>query len=238
MEVGEPHQSCGDPAGERIVQCNMRRTAAGIGRDVLPFGTVERWIHQHVIGRAGGDTGLRKITRADVEELFFREAELLDAWQLDEWLGLLTEDAVYHVPPNDLPDADPRYALFIIADDRERIRQRVIRALDPNCHAEHPRSRISRIVGNVRVLDDSGNEVSASANFCVYRIRRGDITVHNEGVLHGSGGNTSRESYRRAYIVALRSESTVAEERRRGFTHSHNDSGEVLDDVDGLRADS
>lgn len=67
-------------------------------------------------------------------------------------------------------------------------------------------------------------------------IRRGDITVHNEGVLHGSGGNTSASSYRRAYIVALRSESTVAEERRRGFTHSHNDAGEVLDAVDGLHA--
>ena len=67
-------------------------------------------------------------------------------------------------------------------------------------------------------------------------IRRGDITVHNEGVLHGSGGNTSASSYRRAYIVALRSTSTVAEERRRGFTHSHNDAGEVLDAVDGLHA--
>ena len=67
-------------------------------------------------------------------------------------------------------------------------------------------------------------------------INRGDITVHNEGVLHGSGGNHSATSYRRAYIVALRSESTVREERRRGFTHSHNDAGEVLDVVDGLRA--
>ncbi|MFM9082445.1 MAG: phytanoyl-CoA dioxygenase family protein [Actinomycetota bacterium] len=67
-------------------------------------------------------------------------------------------------------------------------------------------------------------------------IRRGDITVHNEGVLHGSAGNTSASSYRRAYIVALRSQSTVAEERRRGFTHSHNDAGEVLESVDGLHA--
>ncbi|MFM9112691.1 MAG: phytanoyl-CoA dioxygenase family protein [Actinomycetota bacterium] len=67
-------------------------------------------------------------------------------------------------------------------------------------------------------------------------ISRGDITVHNEGVLHGSGGNYSSSSYRRAYIVALRSQSTVAEERRRGFTHSHNDAGEVLDAVDGLHA--
>ena len=67
-------------------------------------------------------------------------------------------------------------------------------------------------------------------------IHRGDITVHNEGVLHGSGGNTSTHSYRRAYNVALRSVTTVAEERRRGFTHSHNDAGEVLDSVDGLHA--
>ena len=67
-------------------------------------------------------------------------------------------------------------------------------------------------------------------------IRRGDITVHNEAVLHGSGGNTSASSYRRAYIVALRTEGTVAEERRRGFTHSHNDADEVLDAVDGLHA--
>jgi len=65
-------------------------------------------------------------------------------------------------------------------------------------------------------------------------IRRGDITVHNEGVLHGSGGNTSADSWRRAYIVALRSHSTVAAERALGFTHSHNDSPEVLSAVDGL----
>lgn len=67
-------------------------------------------------------------------------------------------------------------------------------------------------------------------------ISRGDITVHGEGILHGSGGNTSESSWRRAYIVAYRSLSTVEEERRRGFTHSHNDGLEVLDNVDGLVA--
>lgn len=67
-------------------------------------------------------------------------------------------------------------------------------------------------------------------------IAAGDITVHNEGVLHGSGGNTTTDSWRRAYIVALRSQSTVAEERRLGFTHSHNDAADVLESVDGLHA--
>ena len=61
-------------------------------------------------------------------------------------------------------------------------------------------------------------------------IRRGDITVHNERVLHGSGGN-STDGWRRAYIVAFRARQTVAEERRLGFTHSHNDEKTVLDRV-------
>jgi phytanoyl-CoA hydroxylase len=68
-------------------------------------------------------------------------------------------------------------------------------------------------------------------------IARGDITVHSEGVLHGSGGNASTGSWRRAYIVAFRSQSTVQAERALGFTHSHNDDVAVLDRVDGLTAD-
>ncbi len=65
-------------------------------------------------------------------------------------------------------------------------------------------------------------------------IRRGDITVHNEGVLHGSGGNTSTNNWRRAYITAFRSIETVRQERALGFTHSHNDAQDVLAQVDGL----
>jgi ectoine hydroxylase-related dioxygenase (phytanoyl-CoA dioxygenase family) len=61
-------------------------------------------------------------------------------------------------------------------------------------------------------------------------IRRGDCTVHNERVMHGSGGNLTA-GYRRAYVVALRAEETVATERQLGFTHSHNDAATVLDSV-------
>ena len=119
------------------------------------------------------DTGsARAITRAEAEDLLFREAELLDAWQLDDWLGLLTEDAIYQVPPNDLPDADPRFALFIIADDMVRLKERIIRLKDPNCHAEFPHSRTRRVVGNVQVKDANGDAATVFANFIIYRHRR------------------------------------------------------------------
>ncbi len=67
-------------------------------------------------------------------------------------------------------------------------------------------------------------------------ISRGDVTVHNERVLHGSGGNRTA-GFRRAYILAFRSEDTVRIERELGFTHSHNDDGGVLEGV-GLEGET
>ena len=54
-------------------------------------------------------------------------------------------------------------------------------------------------------------------------VRRGDITVHDERIVHGSGGNVSKSRWRRTYIVAYRSKACVEYERSIGFTHSHND---------------
>jgi p-cumate 2,3-dioxygenase subunit beta len=113
-------------------------------------------------------------SRAEVEELFYREAALLDEWRLDEWLALLTDDACYYVPPNDKPDADHRSALFTIADNTARLKERVRRIKDRNCHAEHPHSRTRRMIGNVRVIEAADGECEARANFIIHRFRRGE----------------------------------------------------------------
>lgn len=114
------------------------------------------------------------ISRAEIEDFLFRDAELLDNWKLDEWLTLMTEDATYYVPPNDKPDADHRFTLFTIADDIVRLRERVIRLKDPNCHAEYPPSRTRRLITNVRVVGRDGDAIAVTANFAVYRYRRGE----------------------------------------------------------------
>ncbi len=56
---------------------------------------------------------------------------------------------------------------------------------------------------------------------------RGSVTVHHERTVHGSGGNTSTR-WRRGYVLAFRSQATIAAERAMGFTHSHNDAVQVL----------
>jgi len=115
------------------------------------------------------------VSRAEVEDLLYHEADLLDSWRLDDWLALLTDDACYYVPPNDKPDADPRFALFTIADDIVRLRERIIRLKDPNCHAEFPPSRTRRLIGNVRITSVDGDVISAAANFIVHRFRYNDL---------------------------------------------------------------
>ncbi len=115
---------------------------------------------------------LREVGRAEVEDFLFHEAALLDAWRLEEWLALLTDDATYRVPPNDAPDGDPADTLFIIADDIARIRGRVKRLSSPEAHAEHPKSRTRRLISNVRITGRDGDYVRVAANFVVYRFRR------------------------------------------------------------------
>ena len=62
-------------------------------------------------------------------------------------------------------------------------------------------------------------------------INRGDVTVHHERILHGSSGNFSSSSWRRAWVLAFRARETVEKERQIGFTHSHNDNLQVLNEV-------
>lgn len=53
-------------------------------------------------------------------------------------------------------------------------------------------------------------------------VKRGSVTIHDERIVHGSGGNTSSD-WRKTYVMAFRDSETVREERAMGFTHSHND---------------
>jgi len=141
----------------------------------------------------------------DVQNFLFYEASLLDEWRLNEWEVLLTEDATYYVPPNDQHEGDHRNTLFTIADDRERIRQRVLRIMDPNCHAESPPSRTRRLISNIRILDRDGDEITVSANFVCYRFRRHERIREYVGAYRYQlkcEGNSFRIKERRVFIDA------------------------------------
>lgn len=145
------------------------------------------------------------VKRAEIEDFLFREAELLDAWKLDDWLALFTGDGAYYVPPTDRPEASHHDTLFIVADDIVRLRERIIRLKDPNCHAEFPPSRTRRLIGNVRVGEGEGGVLLVRANFIVYRHRRGGDTRLFTGEYHyrlARQGGALRIAERRAVLDA------------------------------------
>ena len=111
------------------------------------------------------------ITRQQIEDFLYEEAALLDAWRLEEWLQLMTDDAAYYVPSTDAPEGDPRSTLFIVSDDIVRLRSRVKQLLGRFAHAEHPHSRTRRLISNVRIRSVEGATIRVTANFAVYRTR-------------------------------------------------------------------
>jgi p-cumate 2,3-dioxygenase beta subunit len=92
-------------------------------------------------------------SRQTVEDLLYKEAALLDEWRLDEWLELLTEDAV-------------------------RIRSRVKQLLGKAAWSENPRSRTRRMIANVRVVGADGDNVLVTANFAVHRMRYESVDTY------------------------------------------------------------
>ena len=48
------------------------------------------------------------VSRNDVEDFLYHEAQLLDEWKLKEWEALFTSDGSYYVPTTGAPeDASP-----------------------------------------------------------------------------------------------------------------------------------
>ena len=99
----------------------------------------------------------------------------------------------------------------------------------PGTHKEPElRKHVPKTYGNENAAlsrDESHTlviETSKDDKIIYLPVKRGDITIHNERIIHGSGGNTSNV-WRKTYVIAFRDSETIKEERAMGFTDSHND---------------
>ncbi|MBB35096.1 MAG: aromatic-ring-hydroxylating dioxygenase subunit beta [Hirschia sp.] len=121
------------------------------------------------------------LTRSEVEDVLFQEAEFLDSWQLMEWAEMYTEDSFYEVTSPACSDpytADARNTLFLISDRIDRIRGRAKRLLKKTAHAEYPHSKTRHMVSNVRVVEADGDTTKVRANFAVFRTKEDNSTIY------------------------------------------------------------
>jgi 3-phenylpropionate/cinnamic acid dioxygenase small subunit len=105
-----------------------------------------------------------------VERLLVREAALLDAGRLEEWLSLYTEDATYWVPlePGQI---DPLTAVSLIHDDRALLEVRVRQFRHPRAHARTPMPRTVHQIGNVDIVEDDGRELRVVSTLVMVEYR-------------------------------------------------------------------
>jgi p-cumate 2,3-dioxygenase beta subunit len=133
-----------------------------------------RWLKEAcALTSATADGPHAAITRAQVEDFLYMEADLLDSWRLDEWIALFDQErGGYYMPATDCPPgADPNTTLFLIADDMPKLRSRVEQLLSGLTWAENPKSRTRHMINNVRILAGEGEALLVRANFVVFRMR-------------------------------------------------------------------
>ncbi len=99
------------------------------------------------------------------EQFLYHEAQLMDEMRFEEWFALWLEGGTYWVPID--PDDDrARPRVSIIDDDYVRLEQRIDRLKSGSVLAvEDARGAMRRIVSNVVVTRDDGEELSVESNF-------------------------------------------------------------------------
>ena len=132
----------------------------------------------------------------------FHEAELLDAWRLEEWIALLTPDIDYRIPVRTTrmkKDGDGfSKRAYVLEEDLSSIRMRAKRLESDFAWSENPRSRTRHMVSNVRVSTgdaegDTAGGVNVKSNSAVF-CHRGDepspviLTGERQDVLQNTGG--------------------------------------------------
>jgi len=126
----------------------------------------------------------RLLLKEEVEQLLYREAELLDARRYEDWLALFTEDARYWMPMRrNVPAEEPgreftREGLDVnwFDEGKDTLTRRVQQIRTGVHWAEQPPSRICHMVSNVQVVGAPADgtvpaELSVTSRFLIYRNR-------------------------------------------------------------------
>lgn len=123
--------------------------------------------------------------KADVEDFYYHEADLLDGRRFRDWLDLLTEDITYFMPIRRNVKFGQHEArentklgegISWFDEDKWTLTKRVEQILTGVHYAEEPLSRICHMVSNVQIKDVRPNlekpeELDVTSRFLVYQNR-------------------------------------------------------------------
>ena len=112
----------------------------------------------------------------EIAEFLYREADLMDRHEYQQWEYLWCDDALYWLPSN-AEDINPDHAVSIIYEHRHQISDRVFRLTDKRMHSQAPKSRLMRVLSDIRVTLEADGNVIAQSNFVLGEMRNGQQDV-------------------------------------------------------------
>ncbi len=111
---------------------------------------------------------------AALTRLVTLEARLLDQQAFDAWLGLMSSECAYWIPPGQ-PAPDLRHSISLEFHDRRRLLDRVTRLRTGLAFSQLPQSRTSRLFSGLEIWPSPGREEEwrARCNFVIAESRAG-----------------------------------------------------------------
>lgn len=100
----------------------------------------------------------------------------MDEHHYEDWLALWTSDAHYWIPCNDA-DGDIDDKIALVNERRAGVEDRVKRLCGTGHYAQEPKSRMSRVVSNIEILEDNNDSVVVASVFNLTAIRRGKTDI-------------------------------------------------------------
>jgi 3-phenylpropionate/cinnamic acid dioxygenase small subunit len=142
------------------------------------------------------------VGRHKIESFLYREARLMDEHAYDEWLALWTDDALYWVPCNE-DDIDPERHVSIVYENKARLEDRIARLKSGAAYAQDPKSRLSRVVSNIEIEDESDTEAIVRSTFNVTALRRGWMDIFAGRAVHKlrPEGGSFRIVYKKVLLI-------------------------------------
>ncbi len=160
------------------------------------------------------DTRLQDmLLHREIEAFYHAEADLLDERRFEEWLALFTDDVRYWMPlvhnvqfrKDSTEYSREGLDNAWIDEDKRTLTQRVQQLATGMHWAEEPRSRISHLVTNIRVLEATPSAANAqqATTKCRFLIYRNRMETETE-ILVGKRRDTLRRVADGQWKVARR----------------------------------
>jgi len=110
----------------------------------------------------------------EVEQLLYRQAELLDAKQWQAWMDLFTDAGIYWMPARaEQTEWESSPSIFI--EDKLMMEIRKGRVTHPNAWSQAPLWETNHIVSHVALESVDGNRITARSRFHMMELRRDSI---------------------------------------------------------------